>query len=63
MPQPPERDIDQTRRQLADWLGRQLPNGSNIEVRSLGGPQDTGFSECLPRHPNPLNIASLPQAL
>jgi aminoglycoside phosphotransferase (APT) family kinase protein len=44
MPQPPERNIEHTRRQLADWLGRRLPGATGIEVHSLGGPESTGFS-------------------
>ena len=44
MPQPHERDLEKTRADLAAWLPSRLPGASNLEVRSLGGPENTGFS-------------------
>jgi aminoglycoside phosphotransferase (APT) family kinase protein len=44
MPQPIGRDLDQTRKQLEAWLGRQLPDSGRASVENLRGPKDTGFS-------------------
>ena len=44
MPKPPERNVEETGGLLARWLARVLPAATGIEVRSLGGPEDTGFS-------------------
>ncbi len=42
MPQPQERDIEKTTAQLRDWLTAKVE--APVELTSLGGPQDTGFS-------------------
>ncbi len=44
MPQPINRDIERTRKDLVAWLERRLPPGAALEARSLGGPELTGFS-------------------
>lgn len=44
MPQPHERDLEQTRADLAAWLPGRLPQACDLEVASLGGPESTGFS-------------------
>jgi aminoglycoside phosphotransferase (APT) family kinase protein len=44
MPQPQERNIEETRRALAAWLARKIPSAGDIEIKSLGGPEETGFS-------------------
>jgi len=44
MPQPLERDLDETRSCLVDWFARVIPDGSDFEVGELRGPSDTGFS-------------------
>ena len=40
----PARDLDVTRRQLTDWLGRQLGSGAVPELSTLEIPQGSGFS-------------------
>jgi aminoglycoside phosphotransferase (APT) family kinase protein len=44
MPQPPERNIEETRRALMAWLPTKIPRARDIEIKSLGGPEETGFS-------------------
>jgi len=44
MPQPAERDIEQTRKDLSAWLQRRMPAAKDLIVTSLGGPELTGFS-------------------
>lgn len=44
MPKPTERSIDKTSEDLARWLAGRVPNARDIEIRSLGGPEETGFS-------------------
>jgi aminoglycoside phosphotransferase (APT) family kinase protein len=44
MPQPKNRDLEDTRRRLEAWFARQLPEATDLEVRRLRGPSDTGFS-------------------
>ncbi len=44
MPQPHERDLEKTRADLAAWGPSRLAGASTLEVRSLGGPENTGFS-------------------
>ena len=49
MPTPWERDLDHTRPVLTGWLGRKLPNATQIEVSNLAAPASSGFSnETLP---------------
>jgi aminoglycoside phosphotransferase (APT) family kinase protein len=44
MPQPQERNIEETRQALAAWLAGKMPSAGDIEIKSLGGPEATGFS-------------------
>ena len=44
MPVGGQRDPDQTRAALIDWLGRQVPGAHEIEIENLMVPQSTGFS-------------------
>ncbi len=44
MPQPLERDLDDTRRRLLDWFARKLPDASGFAIDGLRGPSATGFS-------------------
>lgn len=44
MPLPQERDPEQTRARLVDWLGRQLPEASELAIPKLEIPQSSGFS-------------------
>jgi aminoglycoside phosphotransferase (APT) family kinase protein len=44
MPKPTERSIEKTRDDLARWLAGRIPDARDIEIRSLGGPEETGFS-------------------
>lgn len=44
MPQPRERDIDDTRARLIDWFPSVLPGARDLSIEGLGGPSDTGFS-------------------
>jgi aminoglycoside phosphotransferase (APT) family kinase protein len=44
MPKPIERSIEKTCDDLARWLASHVPGASQIEIRSLGGPEETGFS-------------------
>jgi aminoglycoside phosphotransferase (APT) family kinase protein len=44
MPQPPERDIEKTRADLEAWLATKLETADAVALRSLGGPENTGFS-------------------
>jgi len=44
MPQPLERDLEATRDSLCRWFGGVLPGASDLEIRDLRGPSDTGFS-------------------
>ena len=44
MPKPVERSVEQTHADLARWLAARLPRADSIEIRSLGGPEETGFS-------------------
>lgn len=44
MPKPAERSIEKTQTDLARWLGTRIPGADAIEIRSLGGPEATGFS-------------------
>jgi len=41
---PPRRDLEKTRRILADWLRAKLPSARELEVGPLSGPAATGFS-------------------
>jgi aminoglycoside phosphotransferase (APT) family kinase protein len=41
---PTQRDPDETRKRLAEWLGLQLPGARDIEVGEIGGPAYTGYS-------------------
>jgi aminoglycoside phosphotransferase (APT) family kinase protein len=44
MPAPKERDLEQTRKQLEDWLATKLPDATGISVGELSGPSTSGFS-------------------
>jgi len=44
MPKPTERSIEKTRDDLARWLAGRIPHARDIEIQSLGGPEETGFS-------------------
>jgi aminoglycoside phosphotransferase (APT) family kinase protein len=44
MPKPLERDLEETRSTLLDWLSRVIPDGERLELSELCGPKDTGFS-------------------
>ena len=44
MPVGGQRDPDQTRAALVDWLGRQMPGAQQIEIENLVVPQASGFS-------------------
>jgi aminoglycoside phosphotransferase (APT) family kinase protein len=39
-----QRDLDETRRVLTEWLGRQMPEARHMEITNLVVPQATGFS-------------------
>ena len=44
MPVGGQRDPEQTRAALVDWLGRQVPGARQIEIENLVVPQSSGFS-------------------
>jgi aminoglycoside phosphotransferase (APT) family kinase protein len=44
MPIPEQRDLEQARGILADWLAKQRPELSDVEVGPISGPAFTGFS-------------------
>jgi len=44
MPLAGNRDLEQTRRRLTDWLRGQMPRAENLELSELTGPPSTGFS-------------------
>jgi aminoglycoside phosphotransferase (APT) family kinase protein len=44
MPVAGQRDPDQTRAVLTDWLARQLPGAGDVEIADLVVPQSSGFS-------------------
>jgi aminoglycoside phosphotransferase (APT) family kinase protein len=44
MPAPRGRDLELTRRRLADWLAAQLPEAEGLRLSELSGPGATGFS-------------------
>jgi aminoglycoside phosphotransferase (APT) family kinase protein len=44
MPKPTERSIEKTREDLARWLAGRMPHAREIDILSLGGPEETGFS-------------------
>jgi aminoglycoside phosphotransferase (APT) family kinase protein len=44
LPLPRGRDLEKTRRQLADWLRARLPAAGDLAVSPLSGPAATGFS-------------------
>lgn len=44
MPQPHERDLEKTRKDLQAWVGSKMPDARSLELKSLGGPENTGFS-------------------
>ena len=44
MAKPIERSIEKTREDLGRWLAVRVPHAEDIEIRSLGGPEETGFS-------------------
>jgi aminoglycoside phosphotransferase (APT) family kinase protein len=44
MPIPEQRDLDEARGILADWLGKQRPELSDVTVGPISGPSFTGFS-------------------
>jgi aminoglycoside phosphotransferase (APT) family kinase protein len=44
MPQPVERDLEESRKRLCDWLGKKLPAADGLRISELTGPSETGFS-------------------
>ena len=44
MPKPQERDLDQTKIIFRSWLETQLDGATDLNVKLLGGPENTGFS-------------------
>ena len=44
MPIPEQRNLEEARGILADWLAKQLPDASDVEIGPISGPQFTGFS-------------------
>ena len=40
----PQRDLELTRKQLGEWFESRLPGASKIELSTLRGPSNTGFS-------------------
>jgi len=44
MPIPEQRDLEEARGILADWLAKQLPDASDVDIGPISGPQFTGFS-------------------
>ena len=44
MPKPQERDLDQTKVIFSSWLETQLDGATDLNVKLLGGPENTGFS-------------------
>jgi hypothetical protein len=44
MPKPQERDLDQTKIIFSSWLETQLDGATDLNVKLLGGPENTGFS-------------------
>ena len=44
MPQPLERDLEDTRKRLVAWFATVLPQASDLAIAGLVGPSDTGFS-------------------
>jgi len=44
MPIPEQRDLEAARGVLAEWLARQLPGATEVEIGPISGPQFTGFS-------------------
>ena len=44
MPVVGQRDPDQTRAALTEWLSRQMPDASDVRITDLVVPQSTGFS-------------------
>src|SRR2546428_1414454 len=44
MPLPQQRDPEATRRQLAPWLARRMPQARDLAITNLAPPAATGFS-------------------
>lgn len=44
MPIPEQRDLDQARKIIRDWLAAKLPDADGLELSPIGGPASTGFS-------------------
>src|SRR5256712_3608211 len=44
MPRPQQRDPEATRRQLAPWLARRMPQARDLAITNLAPPAATGFS-------------------
>ena len=44
MPQPLERDLQDTQKRLERWLEARLPAATDLRIEKLRGPSDTGFS-------------------
>jgi aminoglycoside phosphotransferase (APT) family kinase protein len=44
MPIPEQRNLEEARQILAEWLAKQQPDVSDVEVGSISGPAFTGFS-------------------
>jgi aminoglycoside phosphotransferase (APT) family kinase protein len=41
---PTQRDPDETRKRLGEWLATKLPDANDIDVSDIGGPTYTGYS-------------------
>jgi aminoglycoside phosphotransferase (APT) family kinase protein len=44
MPLAGDRDLEDARRRLADWLGKRMPRAKELRLSELSGPPSTGFS-------------------
>lgn len=44
MPAPPNRNLDDTRDRLTEWLAKRLPAAQDLRILDLRGPSATGFS-------------------
>jgi aminoglycoside phosphotransferase (APT) family kinase protein len=44
VPKPIARNIEKTREDLTRWIEDRIPGSSDVVVRDLGGPEETGFS-------------------
>jgi aminoglycoside phosphotransferase (APT) family kinase protein len=44
MPGPKERDLEETRARLTEWLAERMPDARELQIGDLAGPAATGFS-------------------